>query len=163
SGTLGAAGEGVGVAGPGPGGALGVGKNPTTKRCVGKPPRQAEDPMSPPCVAYFNGDNGGATYQGVTRDEITVAILWNGGGRANAATVYSKFRPFAVLNLTITATAYKDDFTDAIARKAVFTFEGTAFAGTAQTYYQRYAPLVWGFVPDVEHWAAGFVTYVCTK
>jgi hypothetical protein len=31
------------------------------------------DPYSPPCIA-FSGDNGGATYRGVTNDEIVVAI-----------------------------------------------------------------------------------------
>ncbi|MDT7570143.1 MAG: hypothetical protein QOE05_317 [Actinomycetota bacterium] len=54
---------------PGPGGA---GTVPRTKRCVGNPPRQTEDQMAPPCVGYFTGDNGGATYQGVTRGEIVV-------------------------------------------------------------------------------------------
>jgi hypothetical protein len=44
------------------------------RRCVGDPPRQTEDPQSPPCVPYFEGDNGGATYKGVTRDTITIAI-----------------------------------------------------------------------------------------
>ncbi len=42
------------------------------RRCVGDPPRQIEDPQSPPCVNYFEGDNGGATWKGVTRDEIRV-------------------------------------------------------------------------------------------
>ncbi len=32
------------------------------RRCVGDPPRQTEDPQSPPCVNYFAGENGGATY-----------------------------------------------------------------------------------------------------
>jgi hypothetical protein len=50
------------------------GKTPSTKRCVGNPPRQTEDEVSPPCVADFRGDNGGATYGGVTRDEIRVLI-----------------------------------------------------------------------------------------
>lgn len=64
-------------------------KVPGTKRCVGTPPRQTEDPLSPPCVGYFQGDNGGATYQGVTRDEVRVLIAvppnnsnggWKGAG-----------------------------------------------------------------------------------
>lgn len=42
------------------------------RRCVGDPPRQTEDPQSPACVNYFEGDNGGSTYKGVTRDEIRV-------------------------------------------------------------------------------------------
>ncbi|HUR49546.1 MAG TPA: hypothetical protein VMY88_08495 [Acidimicrobiales bacterium] len=53
-------------------------KTAGTKRCVGTPPRQTEDPLSPPCVAHFEGDNGGATYQGVTRDEIRVLIIVDG-------------------------------------------------------------------------------------
>ncbi|MFP5308780.1 MAG: hypothetical protein ACLGIR_04285 [Actinomycetes bacterium] len=43
------------------------------RRCVGNPPRQTEDPQSPPCVPFFDGDNGGATAQGVTQDEIRIA------------------------------------------------------------------------------------------
>jgi hypothetical protein len=42
--------------------------------CFGNPPRQIRDPQSPPCVAYWEGDNGGATARGVTRDTITVAF-----------------------------------------------------------------------------------------
>lgn len=43
-------------------------------RCVGNPPRQTEDPQSPPCIPYFDGDNGGATWTGVTRNEIRIAM-----------------------------------------------------------------------------------------
>lgn len=52
----------------------GKGKKAVTKRCVGKPLRQTEDPNSPPCVPYFDGNNGGTTWQGVTEDEITVIV-----------------------------------------------------------------------------------------
>jgi hypothetical protein len=45
------------------------------KQCVGPPPlRQIEDPQSPPCIKYWQGDNGGATWTGVTRDAIYVAV-----------------------------------------------------------------------------------------
>jgi len=45
------------------------------KQCVGPPPdRQIEDPQSPPCIAYWQGNNGGATSQGVTGDSIYVAV-----------------------------------------------------------------------------------------
>ena len=44
------------------------------RRCVGDPPRQIEDPQSPPCVPYWDGDNGGATARGVTADTIRVAL-----------------------------------------------------------------------------------------
>ena len=46
------------------------------RQCVGSPPRQTEDPQSPPCVPFFDPDldNGGATHKGVTADQITVAV-----------------------------------------------------------------------------------------
>jgi hypothetical protein len=44
------------------------------RRCVGDPPRQIEDPQSPPCINYWDGDNGGATSPGVTRDEIRLVV-----------------------------------------------------------------------------------------
>lgn len=46
-------------------------------KCVGDPPRQTEDPQSPPCVPYWTGDNGGRTWKGVTRDEIRVVMPSN--------------------------------------------------------------------------------------
>ena len=59
----------------------GKGTNPSTKRCVGNPPRQTEDPLAPPCVAFFDGDNFGATYQGVTKDEVRILVYVSGGVR----------------------------------------------------------------------------------
>ncbi|MBV8692199.1 MAG: hypothetical protein JOZ37_12985 [Actinobacteria bacterium] len=53
-------------------------KTATAKHCVGNPPRQTEDPLSPPCVADFHGDNFGATYQGVTADQVTVLFYVQG-------------------------------------------------------------------------------------
>lgn len=47
---------------------------PRQLRCVGNPPRQIEDPQSPPCIAFWQGDNGGATAQGVTRDEVRIVV-----------------------------------------------------------------------------------------
>ncbi|HEX9889271.1 MAG TPA: hypothetical protein VGA69_07315 [Nitriliruptorales bacterium] len=57
----------------------GSGTQPVTKRCVGDPPRQTEDKLSPPCVAHFDGDNGGATAPGVTGDEIVVLAVEDSG------------------------------------------------------------------------------------
>ncbi|HEX9888014.1 MAG TPA: hypothetical protein VGA69_00930 [Nitriliruptorales bacterium] len=57
----------------------GAGARPVTKRCVGDPPSQTEDPLSPPCVAHFEGDNGGATARGVTPDEVRVLAYFDGG------------------------------------------------------------------------------------
>ena len=53
-------------------------RRPGTKRCVGSPPRQTEDPMSPPCIAFFEGDNFGATAKGVTGDEIRIVMSRSG-------------------------------------------------------------------------------------
>jgi hypothetical protein len=49
---------------------------PRQKQCYGNPPRQTEDPLSPPCVGFFEGDNGGSTWNGVTKDEIKI-VLYN--------------------------------------------------------------------------------------
>lgn len=67
-----------------PGGSLPHQGRPRVKRCVGRPPRQTEDPMSPPCVASFDGANGGATFRGVTADEVEVVIHWQGGNETAA-------------------------------------------------------------------------------
>ncbi len=48
------------------------------RRCVGDPPRQVEDPQAPPCVPYWDGDNGGATWRGVTGTEIRIALPTSG-------------------------------------------------------------------------------------
>jgi len=58
----------------------GIGKSPSTKRCVDtdRGPRQTEDPLAPPCVAHFEGDNFGATYQGVTGEEVRVLFYLQG-------------------------------------------------------------------------------------
>ena len=70
-----ASGSGGGVIDEPPQGGAPKQIQPRLKRCVGDPPRQTEDPLSAPCVAFFTGDNFGATSKGVTRDEVTV-ILW---------------------------------------------------------------------------------------
>ncbi len=45
-------------------------------KCVGNPPRQIEDPQSPPCVPFWDPSksNGGATSFGVTATTIYVAV-----------------------------------------------------------------------------------------
>lgn len=50
--------------------------DPRAKACEGNPPRQTVDPLSPPCDAFFDGDNGGRTAPGVTGDEVVV-VLYN--------------------------------------------------------------------------------------
>jgi hypothetical protein len=55
-----------------------VGSAPATQ-CYGMPPHQTPDPMSPPCVPIYTGDNGGATYQGVTANRVNVLVTLDGG------------------------------------------------------------------------------------
>ncbi len=59
------------------------------KRCVGNPPRQTEDLLSPPCVAFFDGDNFGSTWRGVTKDEV-IAVLYAVGDPAGKIVDYTK-------------------------------------------------------------------------
>lgn len=212
------------------------------KRCVGDPPRQAEDPMSPPCVAFFEGDNFGATYRGVTRDEVIAVvymdagffanvgdgaertpnkgfcdvdsvpnsdpacrspdtgqdhafvkmtrsfsryfneryqtynrhihywIYWGVGGTAeaktaNAAEVYERFKPFATLDITFSAN--KHAYLEAMARRGVMQFPDPIGGGATDiqpnAYYAKYPPHLFGFFPDVEHWADLHATYLCSR
>lgn len=45
----------------------------------GSPPRQVESLYSAPCSPAWTGDNGGATWRGVTRSEIRLAVVYRGG------------------------------------------------------------------------------------
>ena len=79
SNTNAATSSGVGSGGLGAGGGIGTPPPPPPpqfvprdKACLGNPPRQTEDPLSPPCVAFYTGDNGGSTWQGVTKDDILI-------------------------------------------------------------------------------------------
>jgi len=45
---------------------------PSTFQCVAG--RQTEDPLSPTCVPFYQGENGGATYQGVSAKEVRILI-----------------------------------------------------------------------------------------
>ena len=58
----------------------GIGGRPLQKKCVGNPPRQTEDPGAPPCVPFFEGDNFGATYQGVDKQAINVLVYYDAAG-----------------------------------------------------------------------------------
>jgi hypothetical protein len=67
------------LAATGPSTTLPTIRTPRRKKCVGNPPRQTEDPQSPPCVPFWDGtDNGGATTKGVTQEEIRVAVPADG-------------------------------------------------------------------------------------
>jgi hypothetical protein len=83
---------------------------PRVRQCVGSPPRQIEDPQSPPCVPYFDPklDNGGATSKGVTKDEISIAVptqfLEDGSIAPKLATFFNK--RFELYGRKITLAAF---------------------------------------------------------
>ena len=54
----------------------GQGDSPPGLRCVAG--HQTEDPLSPPCDPVYTGNNGGATYAGVTGSEIRVIVYLEG-------------------------------------------------------------------------------------
>lgn len=78
------------------------------RRCIGDPPRQIEDPQSPPCVSYWEGDNGGATWQGVTSTEIRVAVPDNGDEDPRLARFFNSRFEFYGRRLVLIPT--RDDF-----------------------------------------------------
>lgn len=82
-GTDGTSGGGTGGGGTGGGGTGGGPPTGDTSHCKGG--RQfdpAIDFYAPPCVPAFSGDNGGATYQGVTKDKITIVRYLGKGNDA---------------------------------------------------------------------------------
>ncbi len=84
----GAFGIGLGELSEGPRAGTGPGQwTPKLKRCVGNPRRQTEDPLSPPCVAFFDGDNGGAAWRGVSKDEIKLVLHFGELSEANESPI----------------------------------------------------------------------------
>lgn len=74
TGPGGASGGGIADAGGDAGGGQGTRPRACPKG-FGNPPRQIESVYAAPCASPFVGDNGGATYQGVTATEIRVALI----------------------------------------------------------------------------------------
>lgn len=86
AGEQGAAGDGGGESATGGGGAEGSGEGGTTddaeaqgdtSHCTDDGRQHAFFYHAPPCEPASTGDNGGATYQGVTADEIRVVYMHN--------------------------------------------------------------------------------------
>ena len=88
SGGIGAGGEGFGFLSGSPPGKPPPQFRPRQLDCVGSPPRQTEDELSPPCVAFFDGDNGDETWEGVTRDEILIVYYNDFGVEGDMTTPY---------------------------------------------------------------------------
>ena len=60
-----------------------VGRSRSCPQAVGNPPRQVESLYATLCAPSFSGDNGGATYQGVTATEIRIAINGTNAGASD--------------------------------------------------------------------------------
>jgi hypothetical protein len=126
------------AAGGGPAGPV---ERARVRRCIGDPPRQIEDPQSPPCVPYFEGENGGATTKGVTRDEIRIAIpttiASDDQNRAYEAFFNSRFELYGrKLNLrlyTPTAQTISEMLADAQTVDDMKVFADIAYQGGAGT------------------------------
>jgi hypothetical protein len=98
------AGAQLGQQGCDPNAANGQGSTTTTRptvevaagrRCYGQPPRQTEDPHSPPCkFEIFHGDNGGGTSSGVTGSEIKVAFPLTSADNGQEETINSLVNHF---------------------------------------------------------------------
>lgn len=173
------------------------GRTPTTlprvvdttrvKRCVGNPPRQTEDPQSPPCINYWEGDNGGRTTRGVTRDEIRIGF----SGAFEAESLIYHFntryefygRKLRLIDLpyqegkSIAAVAEEQGLfafwsagngveaaeteREAERRKLVHV---SAFAGhSPRDHYRSLAPYAWGYAPTREEIQANLGAFTCSS
>ena len=77
-------GEGGGGDVPTPSPNTGAGRVPAGAvllHCIGDPPRQIEDPQSPPCVPFWTGNNGGATGHNVFPN----LVIWGSNESYDAA------------------------------------------------------------------------------
>ncbi len=158
------------------------------RRCVGDPPRQIEDPQSPPCVNYWQGDNGGATAQGVTRDEIRVAVPDPQTYEVLVSFFNSRFE-FYGRKMRLVKYSYKGLYTPQEARaSAVAANESVSFAtflGNGRTgpfldeaarlklitishntedseqQAARYHPFVWSYLLNGDQWSRHLEEFVC--
>lgn len=88
----------------------GTGRHLRNKRCVGSPARQTEDPLSPACVGFFEGDNGGGTAKGVTRDEVRVA--WVDGCGNHSGTQFTEQDAMGAPGVDTALLGYVNYFND---------------------------------------------------
>jgi hypothetical protein len=110
--------------------------------------RQTEDPLSPPCVYSFRGDNGGVTYQGVSKDEVKIVFYYDasiftptarGQDTTPSSTMVDVDAPpkrgeVGIITVTRAWEKYFNDRYQLYGRRAhFFIYFGTAGTPTAQT------------------------------
>ena len=111
---------------------------PGTKRCVRHADgvvRQTEDPLSPPCIAFFEGNNFGATAKGVTGERITVVMESQVSGTGRRDTTADCGEPPS-----------DDDVADLLICKAFQTY----FNDRYQTYGRRVQMFFTNFEPAAD-------------
>ncbi|HLG01075.1 MAG TPA: hypothetical protein VI916_11415 [Acidimicrobiia bacterium] len=136
----------------------GVEPAPGGIQCVGDPPRQTADPLSPPCVPFFEGDNGCETYPlGVTCNELRIVVYLDGGiGYASASDPSNAFTPqAAVYDLWKTPAENAEANGDPATTSEHLTVKGLRtwqdyFAQRFQTYGR--APHVFVAFSDPDGW-----------
>lgn len=126
--------------GDGPGGLPprvtgGQGANPPGLRCVRDARgqlRQTADPLSPPCVPFFDGDNFGSTYQGVTEDEIRIVLYSDSNGFIGTSRGEETPDPNTLIDLA--EPPEQDDF--------VYTRQARIWQEYFNTRYQTYGRFI---------------------
>jgi hypothetical protein len=78
--------------------------------------------------------------------------------RADAAEIYNKVHPFAVIS---DAGDNQDAFLQAMAQKDVLNF-GALF-GRPNSFYEQYPKLIWGYLPSIQQQSESYASYVCQK
>jgi hypothetical protein len=74
---------------------------------------------------------------------------------------WDKLKPFAVID-EATFNGFNQEYQTALNQLGIMTFSSTE-AGLPAEFYQKSAPLAWGFYPDIEHWLELYGSYVCDK
>lgn len=159
------------------------------RRCVGDPPRQTEDPHSPPCVNYWEGDNGGATARGVTANEIRVAVpedvfplfdaflghfnsryelygrkirlVATTSGLAEAA---EEVGAFAAVSWNFDGRSSTDfGFARDAARRGIVAVTGVAGFTETEDDYRSAAPFAWSYRPPSDTLQRALGSFACSS
>jgi hypothetical protein len=117
-----------------------VSEVPVTRRCIGNPPRQIEDPQSPPCVPFWQGDNGGATWRGVTGDTIKIAVPFDNSENVALQTFFNRRFEFYGRKLALYKPAVgNSDIPETERNDAAVVDADGAFASASYSYNMYYA------------------------
>ncbi|HXA43096.1 MAG TPA: hypothetical protein VNV65_09330 [Candidatus Solibacter sp.] len=74
---------------PSPSPTLGVNRA-KVRHCIGNPPRQIDDPQSPPCVPYYDGPTPPSSYHGIT-DSGDINVMFRQSGLPTVMPAFQRF------------------------------------------------------------------------